>query len=68
MPHFGMNCSEAERAIMAAAARRDAKTPQLEFVDDSAAKQSEASPANRALAERHLGGIYRRLEASRASG
>ena len=64
MPHFGMNCSEAERAIMAAAARRDAKTPQLEFVDDSAAKQNEATASLRALAERHLGEIYRRLEAA----
>lgn len=62
MPHFGMACDEGERALMAAAARRDAKAPYLEFADDSAAKQNEATAPLRALAERHLGDIYRRLE------
>jgi hypothetical protein len=62
MPHFGMACDKHERDVMAAAARRDAKAPHFEFADDNAAKQSAASAPLRALAERHLGDIYRRLE------
>jgi len=34
---------------------------------DSAAKQHQASASIRSLAERHLGGIYRRLEDLRCS-
>jgi hypothetical protein len=62
LSHFGMTCSEDGRDFMAAAARRDAKATHREFADDSAAKQKEATAPLRALAERHLGDIYRRLE------
>ena len=66
LPHFGVACGEAERAVMAAAARYDAKSPGIEFIADSAAKQQEASEAARGAAERRLGDLYRRLEALRA--
>ena len=67
LPHFGMACSERERSVMSEAARFDAKTPQLEFANDSAEKRRRASERTRALAERHLGEIYRRLEAASGS-
>jgi hypothetical protein len=62
MPHFGVACSDRDRAAMAAAARFDAKTPSFEFTPDIDAKQREASAATRAAAEARLGGLYRRLE------
>ena len=68
LPHFGVDCSQAERAAMAAAARYDAKTPAFEFAADSAAKQQEASKAARSAAERWLGDLYHRLEALRVGG
>ena len=66
LPHFGVDCSQAERAAMAAATRYDAKTPAFEFAADSAAKQQEASETARSAAERWLGDLYHRLEALRA--
>jgi hypothetical protein len=68
LPHFGVDCSEGEREVMAAAARYDAKTPGIEFAADSAAKQQGASEAARNAAERWLGDLYRRLETLRAGG
>ena len=65
LPHFGIVCSDSEREIMKEAARRDAKAPHLAFVDDSAAKQEAATASIRALAERHLGAVYRGLEGLR---
>lgn len=68
LPHFGVACSESERAIMSRAARHDAKAPSFEFADDSEAKQQEASELIRTLAERHLGDVYHHLEDLRAGG
>jgi gluconate kinase len=65
LPHFGVSPDARDRAAMAAAARRDAKSPGLPFAADSVAKQREASAEARTLAERWLGGVYRRLEALR---
>jgi hypothetical protein len=62
LPHFGVDCSERERAAMAEAARYDAKTPSLEFTPDIEAKQREATTATRAVANERLGELYRRLE------
>ena len=62
MPHFGVDCSDRDRAAMAEAARFDAKTPSLEFASDAEAKQRQASAATRAVAEDRLGELYRRLE------
>ena len=65
LPHFGIACDDDTRALMLRAAGRR-QSPSLQFEDDSAAKQAEATPALRAAAERHLAAIYARLEALRA--
>jgi hypothetical protein len=62
LPHFGVACSDAERAVMAAAARFDAKAPGFEFAPDGKAKQQAASPAARAATERWLNDVYDRIE------
>lgn len=67
LPHFGVACSEADRAAMAAAAHFDAKNPGFEFEPDSKAKQQRASPAARAATERRLRGVYAKLETLRAA-
>ena len=61
MPHFGIAAGAAEHALMLEAAVRDAKAPRQVFEADGAAKQRDASEALRHAAERHLGGVYRRL-------
>jgi hypothetical protein len=68
LPHFGVACSDADRAAMARAARWDAKIPGVEFAADSAEKQSAASAAARTAAERWIGDLYRRLETKREAG
>lgn len=68
LPHFAMTCSDGEREIMRAAAQRDAKAPGFAFSKDTEAKQREATERLRALAEQHLGGVYRKLEALRIVG
>jgi hypothetical protein len=42
-PHFGLSTDETMRALMAAAAVRDAKNPALDFVEDSARKNAAAT-------------------------
>jgi hypothetical protein len=68
LPHFGLWCTEDDRAAMAKTARLDAKTPALAFAPDSASKQQAATARCRAAAEEWLGGLYRRLEALRLNG
>ncbi len=68
LPHFGVTCSEADRAAMANAARFDAKMPGSAFAPDSEAKQQEATEAARAAAGRWLGEVYGLLEDLRAGG
>lgn len=65
LPHFGVSVSARDRAAMANAARFDAKTPGIQFAPDVDDKQASATPALRAAAREHLGGIYARLEALR---
>lgn len=65
LPHFGVACSDDERAAMHRVTRYDAKAPSFEFADDTAAKQRAATDPVRAAAERQLGDVYRRLEALR---
>jgi hypothetical protein len=67
LPHFGVAVSETEAQAMRAAALRDAKTPEQVFAPDGQAKQQAATPALRAICERRLGEVYRRLEAMRTS-
>ena len=66
LPHFGVECSDADLAAMAQVTRYDAKTPSLQFAPDSGEKQQAATPAARAAADRWLGELYRRLETLRA--
>jgi hypothetical protein len=68
LPHFGMSCGEGERDIMQRAARHDAKAPNCEFSNDSAAKQREATETIRRFSNRHLDEVYRQLEALRHGG
>jgi hypothetical protein len=65
MPHFGMECSNSDRAAMAEVARHDAKAPSFQFTPDVEAKQQEASATTRSVADARLGDIYRRLETLR---
>jgi hypothetical protein len=67
LPHFGVACSEADRAVMMAAARYDAKTPSLKFAPDAEEKQGAATERTRAAAEAQLGDLHRRLDALRLS-
>lgn len=62
--HLPLDAGDLER--MRAAARMDAKNPVLPFEDDRDAKRRAATPEIRAAAERHLAGVYARLEARRA--
>lgn len=64
LPHFSVSTSEADRAAMADAARRDAKRPDLPFSDDTTAKQALATDRIQSAAA-SLGGLYTRLEALR---
>ena len=66
LPHFGVECGEADRAAMTKAAGYDAKTPSFEFEPDSGAKQQASTPTTRAAADQWLGDLYRRLEVLRA--
>lgn len=52
--HFGFDPTPDERALMLAAASRDAKAPNHEFVPDGDRKRSAASAAAIAAVERHL--------------
>lgn len=65
--HFDLRLTDGERARMQAAAQRDAKNPAERHVDDRAAKQREATPELRRLAEQWLGPVYAGLEAARAA-
>ena len=63
LPHFGIAVSARERAVMAKAARFDAKTPGMPFTPDAEDKQATATPTVRAAAQERLGDLYAHLEA-----
>ena len=63
--HFLVDYSDQDIGVMNAAARFDAKSPALEFVGDTAQKQSEADETTRRLAGEMLMPLYERLEAVR---
>jgi gluconate kinase len=65
--HFGLGFTPEERALLATAARRDAKSPTQPFQPDTSAKQREATASLRALADEWLGGLHAQLEAARGS-
>jgi len=62
MPHFGVECGEADRAAMMRVAQYNAKTPGLPFSPDSDAKQRIATQAARDAGDAWVGDIYRQLE------
>jgi hypothetical protein len=62
LPHFGIACSDRDRALMVEASFFDAKSPSFAFSPDSEAKQQAASASVRAAATRNLGETYRRLK------
>jgi gluconate kinase len=68
LPHFQVGCTSAEVATMAEAAKFDAKTPSLPFVQDASAKKRGATDTVRATAETWLGPLYRELEALSRGG
>lgn len=67
LPHFGVDPTGEERALLEAASGRDAKAPREAFKDDSAKKREEARPETRAAADRHMAEIHARLQALNAS-
>jgi hypothetical protein len=63
--HFGVTFTPEERALLAEASRRDAKSPTLSFQPDAEAKRREATASLRALADAWLGDLHAQLEAAR---
>lgn len=67
LPHFGIEPTDEERALLDAASGRDAKAPLASFKADSAKKRDEAGPETRAAAERHMADTHARLQALNVS-
>lgn len=65
LPHFGIDPSPDDRARIAAAALRDAKSPHAAFSADGEGKRREASAQVHAAAEQHLAPVYAALQAAR---
>lgn len=65
--HFRVDYSDEDIVIMNSAARFDAKSPTVEFIDDAARKQSEADDALRLLSDKMLMPLYEQLEAVRGN-
>jgi hypothetical protein len=63
LPHFGIELGEQQRLNLAERAHYDAKTPSMGY---GGSDKAAAAPL-RALAECHLGDIFRSLERARAS-
>lgn len=66
LPHFGIAPEPAQRASMESAATRYSKDPGTTFTADGDAKQREADPALRAVADRYVAPVFAELEALRA--
>lgn len=65
--HFGFVPDADERAAMAAAKSRDAKSPDARFKADSQSKRAAVTPAIAAAVARHLRAPYAELETLRAA-
>ena len=63
--HFEIALDGAARSAMQAVANRDAKNPQVPYVDDRAAKRRAASPALLAAVAHRVAPAYEALEAAR---
>lgn len=62
LPHFGVATTEADREVMAAAAKYDAKSPGMFFSQDARMERRKMGLRMQPLAEQYLGEVYRRLE------
>jgi hypothetical protein len=62
LPHFGVSCSDRDRAVMVEASLFDAKSPFFAFTPDSEAKRQAASASVRAAAAGNLDETYRQLD------
>jgi hypothetical protein len=58
---FGIECGDAEHAVMEAASRRDAKVPSRLFADDTTAKAEAATPELRAAVDHWARPAYEEL-------
>ncbi len=67
LPWFGVIPSQDELEAMRAASGHDAKAPEKAFAPDGEAKRREADDALKAICERRVGAVYRRLETMRAA-
>ncbi|UVO55625.1 hypothetical protein [Sphingomonas sp. SUN039] len=61
LPHFGVEPTPTEAAVMRAATQHDAKTPDRGFTGDTGEKQREATDDLRALAGHYCGASWARL-------
>jgi hypothetical protein len=66
MPHFALPADDASRRAIAAAAMRDAKSPEQVFAADAEGKGAEAGEAVREAADRHMRPVYDALRAAAA--
>ncbi len=64
--HFGVSFTDEEIEKMNRSSKFHAKTPQVEFKSDSAAKRKEASDAVVCSAEKYVNPFYERLEQTRS--
>ena len=60
--HFRLDYSDEDLERMRAAAQFNAKSPQVKFTPDAAAKQREAGERLRQLSEKFLQPLYEQLE------
>ncbi|HXQ16372.1 MAG TPA: aspartyl beta-hydroxylase [Caulobacteraceae bacterium] len=65
LPHFGVAPAAGELAAMSAAARFDAKSPDVRFTPDAEAKRLATTPAIDAAIERRVAGVFAQLETLR---
>jgi hypothetical protein len=66
-PHFGIALDDARQAVVLGATARDAKNPELPYVDDRAAKRAAPSEAARAAIDRWARPAYDELIALAAT-
>jgi hypothetical protein len=62
LPHFGITTSEADRELMAAAAKYDAKSAGMEYARSTGELRLRKTEELRPIAEHYLGDIYSQLE------
>lgn len=63
LPHFRIAADAEAREAMQEVTSADVKMPHMPFSSDTERKQREATPEIRDLADKHLAGVYRSLQA-----